>query len=534
MNRPGPGPQSLRTIPSGMFQNQQAPAARGTPLATGRLQNGKIGSGTQWGFGGPMGGAPGLATAQARTNGGGLSSFAQTIGSSQPHTPLDPSEFPSLSGAPQAQQNTSAQQIWARQNIQAQHSTIQRPQGQNPPQGQAAQPSNQQHQQLQTPIHEDGAVSAQGQYPSGGDDYRFGGQAGVGQLSGTTQPQTGNIEEFPPLGGAGGEAGPDRRTGMIQNAAYGNTNTGAFPGLGQTRNGLSSPTDGQQDRSIGTAVGDRSMHAGGAGGGVARTQYNSLQGAFQDTDRNGLARGAQGLGNNMSLIGSQLPMRSGSIAGQAQRTQQTQWDQSFGSDAVQSPSQQVPQHKRLSEMNEKERFGLPGLLAMIPLESPDHSTLAVGQDLTVLGLDLSRPDGSPLHPTFGSPFVESMSKPVIPPDFTLPAAYTVTNVPELHTKMSSFSTETLLAIFYQYPRDIMQEIAAGELYQRDWRWHKVLQQWMMKDPELPQPIRISQREERGWYLFFDVMNWRRERKEYDLNYDDLDQRHGPALAANPL
>jgi len=29
---------------------------------------------------------------------------------------------------------------------------------------------------------------------------------------------------------------------------------------------------------------------------------------------------------------------------------------------------------------------------MIPLESPDYSALAVGQDLTVLGLDLSRPE----------------------------------------------------------------------------------------------------------------------------------------------
>jgi CCR4-NOT transcription complex subunit 2 len=184
---------------------------------------------------------------------------------------FDDSEFPSLSGAPQAQQNTSAQQIWANPSIRAtQHSTIQRPQGQNPPQVQVAQQSNPQHQQLQNPIHEDGTSPAQGQYAGTGDDYRFGGQAGVGQLSGTTQPQTGNIEEFPPLGGAAGEAGPDRRTGMIQNAAYGaNANVSAFPGLGQgqTRNGLSSPTDGQQDRSIGTAVGDRTMHAAGIGAG---------------------------------------------------------------------------------------------------------------------------------------------------------------------------------------------------------------------------------------------------------------------------
>lgn len=73
-----------------------------------------------------------------------------------------------------------------------------------------------------------------------------------------------------------------------------------------------------------------------------------------------------------------------------------------------------------------------------------------------------------------------------------------------------------------------------------------LQQWMMKDPDLPQPQRTSQKEEHGWYLFFDVINWRRERvclacqtvefqltlmqRDFTLNYDDLDQRHGPASA----
>jgi CCR4-NOT transcription complex subunit 2 len=79
----------------------------------------------------------------------------------------------------------------------------------------------------------------------------------VGQLSGSSQPQTGNIEEFPPLGGSVGDIGPDRRTGLIQNAAAyaGNANAGAFPGLGQTRNGMSSPTEGQQDRQIGSGLG---------------------------------------------------------------------------------------------------------------------------------------------------------------------------------------------------------------------------------------------------------------------------------------
>jgi CCR4-NOT transcription complex subunit 2 len=163
-------------------------------------------------------------------------------------------EFPSLSGAPQAQQNTSAQQMWSNPNLRStQHSTIQRPQGQGAPQGQTGQVGPQ---PIQTSGHDEVVGSVPGQFSADSDDYRFGGQAGVGQLSGS-QPQTGNIEEFPPLGGSGGDAGPDRRTGLIQNAAaYGaNANAGAFPGLGQTRNGMSSPTESQQDRQIGSGLG---------------------------------------------------------------------------------------------------------------------------------------------------------------------------------------------------------------------------------------------------------------------------------------
>ena len=162
----------------------------------------------------------------------------------------DDREFPSLSGTPQAQQNTSAQQMWSNPTLRTtqQHSTIQRPQGQGVQQGQGSQVANQQLNQA----HDDSVGNAQSQFAAGGDDYRFGGQGGVGQLSGSAQPQTGNIDEFPPLGGSV-DVGPDRRTGMIQNAAAygGNANANAFPGLGQTRNGLSSPTEAQQNPTLG-------------------------------------------------------------------------------------------------------------------------------------------------------------------------------------------------------------------------------------------------------------------------------------------
>jgi CCR4-NOT transcription complex subunit 2 len=176
----------------------------------------------------------------------------------------DHREFPSLSGAPQPQQNTSAQQMWANPTLRAanQQSTIGRPQVQGQQQGQAGQAVNQ---QLQNQGHEE---TGQNTFPGVGDDYRFGGQGGVGQLSGGAQPQKTNIEEFPPLGGAAGEIGPDRRAGLIQNAAAvgGGSNTGAFPGLGQTRNGVSSPTESQQERTLNPTVGGRGLPSAGKHG----------------------------------------------------------------------------------------------------------------------------------------------------------------------------------------------------------------------------------------------------------------------------
>jgi CCR4-NOT transcription complex subunit 2 len=123
----------------------------------------------------------------------------------------------------------------------------------------------------------------------------------------------------------------------------------------------------------------------------------------------------------------------------------------------------------------------------------------------------------PLWPTFGSPFDE---RPVVP-EFTVPAAYNVTNVPVLSSQMNSFTDETLIMIFYENPRDVKQEQAAQTLIKRDWRWHTTLQQWMMKDASMGVPHRINDKQERGVYIFFDVNNWRRERREFLLNYDEM-------------
>jgi CCR4-NOT transcription complex subunit 2 len=115
-------------------------------------------------------------------------------------------------------------------------------------------------------------------------------------------------------------------------------------------------------------------------------------------------------------------------------------------------------------MSEAERFSLPGLLAKISPDSLDYSPLAVGQDLTQLGLDLGRPENEALYSTFGTPFSSQNNtvRPIIP-DFTLPAAYTVTNVPNLSSKIASLNDDTLFAIFYGEAGTWNQEVAAQEL-----------------------------------------------------------------------
>lgn len=51
----------------------------------------------------------------------------------------------------------------------------------------------------------------------------------------------------------------------------------------------------------------------------------------------------------------------------------------------------------------------------------------------------------------------------VEPEFTLPACYHVQPQP-VQTKLPQFHEETLFFIFYSQPRDLMQELAALELY----------------------------------------------------------------------
>lgn len=180
----------------------------------------------------------------------------------------DRSEFPSLSGAPQPQYSNPSQAIWANATQRTiQHTPVQRPQQQHSvnPQASTQTSQAQQNQQTQDGPHQtnDEIFSPTSRFTGGMDDYRQGGQGGVGQLSGSGQPQTGNIEEFPPLGRNGNDdTNHDQRGSLMQNAAFGgfsSTNTFGVPNTVQPRHGLPNAPSSQSDTSRSSTLVNRSL-----------------------------------------------------------------------------------------------------------------------------------------------------------------------------------------------------------------------------------------------------------------------------------
>ncbi len=148
------------------------------------------------------------------------------------------------------------------------------------------------------------------------------------------------------------------------------------------------------------------------------------------------------------------------------------------------------------------RFGLTGLLNVIRMTDPDLNTLALGTDLTTLGLNLNSTDV--LHATFAYPCMDTPTK--REPDYVLPYCYYM-SPPALKTShLTKFNLESLFYIFYNMPKDALQIFAAKELYARDWRYHKDTKLWFTRvdgsHPDRP----------RG-YEYFDINAW--DRKFFD-------------------
>ncbi|KAI0100624.1 hypothetical protein GGR51DRAFT_531919 [Nemania sp. FL0031] len=490
MNRPGAVPQTLRGMPTG-FGSQQQPQQPGR-AGSNRLPNGKIANNAGgWAFGGnvPMGNAASSLQNSSRQLGGNLS-FAQSLGASQPATSLDLSEFPSLSNNSQLSSGNPSS-LWAG-GSRPMGGTIQRNQ---------SNPHSQQSQQ-------DDFFSSSSRMNTNQSAFRFGNQTSMPQSS---QPQPSSIDDFPPLNNSlrngDGELGQSGSSLMstLGFGAQGNTVSGSLQGA-RVGNGLLNAL------SANSRTTDVRSPDGATALDLSRPQdmRNSSDESRQKPP-----------GFRDDALSSQSPKdpaqpSEGRNPLGAIGTNEAQSNKNKESEDVQSPAVRDP----LAGMAEIDKWGIKGLRTLMN-NYPDYAACITGMDPNTFGLDLSSP--APISTQIWSPFTDTPPRPPIP-DFRLPDCYKVNNVQPLRNKISNFNEETLMWIFYSCPGDYQQQLAAEQLYQRQWRWHKKLKLWLTKD-EIMHPRILSTQHEEGYYIVWSTEDWRKERRQLTLHYADLETNH---------
>lgn len=128
-----------------------------------------------------------------------------------------------------------------------------------------------------------------------------------------------------------------------------------------------------------------------------------------------------------------------------------------------------------------DQFGMAGLLTFIRVAESDSNlvSLALGSDLTTLGLNLNSPE--PLYNNFGGPWAENPCRPQ-DIDFHVPPEYLTNAVIRdklALVKLNRYQEDLLFYLFYTNVGDAMQLAASLELYNRDWRYHKVNQSLLL-------------------------------------------------------
>ncbi|EHK43142.1 hypothetical protein TRIATDRAFT_320449 [Trichoderma atroviride IMI 206040] len=428
----------------------------------------------------PMGG--GAFQNQARQLGGNVS-FAQSLSGSQPATPLDLSEFPSLSNNSQLP-STIQGSMWSTAGSRNISGPIQRNQ---PTQGSSQQGG-------QDDLF--GPPSSRMQPNQG--PFRFGAQP-------SSQVQPNSVDDFPPLNRtSNGEIGSERGGNVMSSIGFGPQNpsssgpmqSGGGNGLLNALTATSRASDVRSPPAIGTP--------NGPGRQQPQQQHDGKQ-KFRE-DGSGKASEvasptAEGRGS-LGVIGSEGPN---------------------GRLAERKDSQAADVVDPLAGMAAVDKWGIKGLRTLMN-NYPDYHAMIIGMDPSSIGLDLSSPDL--ISTQMYSVLDDTPPKPTVNTNkFRLPDCYSVTNVQPIETKIQSFNEETLFWIFYSCPLDAKQQMAAVELHSRNWRWHKKLQVWLTKDEHMTPQI-LSPNHERGYYIVWDTATWRKDRREFTLHYGDLDTSLG--------
>ncbi|KAK0751138.1 hypothetical protein B0T18DRAFT_401848 [Schizothecium vesticola] len=475
MNRSGTGP--LRGMQGG-FGGQQQPPSSGRAVSN-RIPNGKMaasqaGNGAGWssyhGMQG-MGGANSVTQGSARL--GGNATFAQSVSGSQSQASLDPSEFPQLTNS--SQLGTPGQaNMWSGAGSRNLPGGASRGSGT---------PLPQQEQQ---------------------DGY-FGGALGQATGAQSSQAQS-SADEFPPLS--------NRTNGeMVNQDRMGFGGQGTAPPLSNARTG---------GNGLLNALSANTRAAEGRGPSAIQRPHDLRSPVGEEEPRKPPGYREDSLASHASSVGdgpssSRNPLGAIGAVGN---------DTAMGKQKEEDKGRAVEVQDPLEGMSAADRFGLKGLRLLMN-NCADYNALTVGIDATNLGFNLSAPDT--ISDKIYSLYNHEPPRPAVE-SFHIPDCYSVTNVEPIEKKMQSFNEETLMWIFYSCPGDRKQQMAAMELTNRNWRWHKKLQIWLTKD-EMMVPQALSQTHERGYYVVWDTASWHKERRELTLQYTDLETNPAGAQVA---
>uniref|UniRef100_A0A7S3JSH1 NOT2/NOT3/NOT5 C-terminal domain-containing protein n=1 Tax=Aureoumbra lagunensis TaxID=44058 RepID=A0A7S3JSH1_9STRA len=154
---------------------------------------------------------------------------------------------------------------------------------------------------------------------------------------------------------------------------------------------------------------------------------------------------------------------------------------------------------------QRTKYGLMGLLDVIRMTNADLNTLALGSDLTTLGLNLNSSEC--LYSTFASPWSQEPTR--REPQFSLPACYYMQPPPLKTSHLAKFQLETLFYVFYAMPKDVLQAYAAQELYNREWQYHQDLKLWFKRGTDQKQggQDNANSDNKNGQYIYFDIQSW---------------------------
>ncbi|KAJ7210663.1 hypothetical protein B0H12DRAFT_407544 [Mycena haematopus] len=267
-------------------------------------------------------------------------------------------------------------------------------------------------------------------------------------------------------------------------------------------------------------------------------------GATQSFGENGNGNGTGNNSNSHPSSGALQHSTAAMLHAQQQQQQQLGAHPPHQPAHPQTPAQQVL-------VSAADRWGLLGLLAMIretndaDFDSPsgvagrrlgggDPRGLrlsGLGTDLGTMGLDMGYSGN--LYSTFITPWADQSAAHAVEPEFHLPACYASVHAPPPGpSKASAFSDETLFFMFYASARDALQEVAAQELWNRNWRYHKEMRLWITKESGTAPSAKVPGGEQ-GLYTIWDADSWGKEHKEMNVLYAELEEKNQPAFAQGP-